>query len=66
MSRNIVFQGEPGANSHIACLEAYPDLMPLPCPTFEDALGVVASGNCVTGDADGKCVPRDAVWDVPD
>ncbi len=25
MSRRIVFQGEPGANSHIACRETYPD-----------------------------------------
>ena len=24
--KTIVFQGEPGANSHIACQEAYPDL----------------------------------------
>ena len=35
----IAFQGEPGANSHIAIVEAYPDAEPLPCPTFEDALG---------------------------
>src|SRR5215467_1737768 len=42
--RRIVFQGEPGANSDIACREAYPDYQPLPCPTFEDALGAVASG----------------------
>jgi prephenate dehydratase len=39
----IVFQGEPGANSHIACREAYPDAEPVPCPTFEDALNAVAS-----------------------
>ncbi len=24
--KRIVFQGEPGANSHIACREAYPDV----------------------------------------
>ena len=40
--RKIVFQGELGANSHIACKEAYPDYEPLPCPTFEDALNAVA------------------------
>src|SRR5260221_7290609 len=40
----IAFQGEPGANSHIAIVEAYPDAEPLPCPTFEDALAVIASG----------------------
>jgi prephenate dehydratase len=45
----IVFQGEPGANSHIACLEAYPDVEPVPCPTFEDALNAVASGEAELG-----------------
>jgi prephenate dehydratase len=47
--KKIVFQGEPGANSHIACVEAYPDCEPLPCPTFEDALGAVASGEADLG-----------------
>jgi prephenate dehydratase len=45
----IVFQGEPGANSHIACREAYPDAVPTPCPTFEDALNAVASGEADLG-----------------
>jgi len=45
----IVFQGEPGANSHIACLEAYPNAEPVPCPTFEDALNAVASGEADLG-----------------
>ena len=40
----IAFQGEPGANSHIACRQAYPDLQPLPCPTFEDAFAAVRTG----------------------
>ena len=43
--KKIVFQGEPGANSDIACREAYPDYQPLPCPTFEDALGAVLTGH---------------------
>ena len=47
--KKIVFQGEPGANSHIACVEAYPDCEPLPCPTFEDALGAIASGEADLG-----------------
>jgi prephenate dehydratase len=47
--QKIVFQGEPGANSHIACVEAYPDCEPLPCPTFEDALGAVSSGEADLG-----------------
>ncbi|WP_020174149.1 prephenate dehydratase [Methyloferula stellata] len=40
----IAYQGEPGANSHIACLNVYPDCTPLPCPTFEDALSAVSEG----------------------
>jgi prephenate dehydratase len=40
----IAFQGEPGANSDIACREMYPALEPLPCPTFEDALAAVKGG----------------------
>lgn len=40
----ISFQGEPGANSHIACLEAYPDMAPFPCVTFTDALMAVRDG----------------------
>jgi len=40
----IVYQGEPGANSHLACREAFPDLEATACPTFEDALSAVKSG----------------------
>jgi prephenate dehydratase len=42
----ISYQGEPGANSHLACNEAFPGLEPVPCPTFEDALAAVKSGEC--------------------
>ncbi len=45
----IVFQGEPGANSHIACQQAYPAAEAVPCPTFEDALNAVASGEVDLG-----------------
>jgi prephenate dehydratase len=45
----IAFQGEPGANSHIAIVEAYPDAVPLPCATFEDALAAIASGEAELG-----------------
>ncbi len=45
----IAFQGEPGANSHIAVSEAYPDAEPMPCPTFEDALAAIASGEADLG-----------------
>jgi prephenate dehydratase len=44
MTRRISFQGEPGANSHIATLEVHPDWDPLPCPTFEDAFAAVQEG----------------------
>jgi prephenate dehydratase len=42
--KKIAFQGEPGANSHIACKEAYPGYEPLPCATFEDAFAAVRTG----------------------
>jgi prephenate dehydratase len=44
MSPKISFQGEPGANSHIAAREARPDHDPLPCATFEDAFAAVNEG----------------------
>jgi prephenate dehydratase len=47
--RKIVFQGEPGANSHIACSQAYKSYEPVPCPTFEDSLNAVASGKADLG-----------------
>ena len=40
----IAFQGEPGAYSHLACETFAPDLAPLACPTFEDALAAVREG----------------------
>jgi prephenate dehydratase len=43
----IAFQGEPGANSHIACKQAYPEYAPLACATFEDAFAAVRSGRAV-------------------
>jgi len=47
--KTIVFQGERGANSHIACNEAYPQHEAVACPTFEDALAAVASGDANLG-----------------
>jgi prephenate dehydratase len=43
-NRTIAFQGELGANSHMACHAACPDLEPLPCHSFEDMLGAVQEG----------------------
>jgi prephenate dehydratase len=40
----IAYQGEPGANSHIACREAAPSHEPLACGTFEDAFAAVRDG----------------------
>ena len=40
----VAYQGEPGANSHIAAMEVYPQCEPVACATFEDALGNVTSG----------------------
>ena len=48
-SNRIVFQGEPGANSHIACHQAYPDYQAVPCPTFEDAFAAVETGEAALG-----------------
>jgi prephenate dehydratase len=42
--KKIAFQGEPGANSHIACNLAFANYEPLPCPTFEDAFAAVRTG----------------------
>ena len=44
MPLKIAYQGEPGANSHIACVETYPTYEPMPCGTFEDAFQAVAEG----------------------
>jgi prephenate dehydratase len=43
-ARAVAFQGAPGANSHIAALEAFPGSLPLPCFSFEDAIDAVRLG----------------------
>ena len=48
-ARKIVFQGEPGANSHIACRAVYPDHEAVPCATFEDAFAAVGDGSAAFG-----------------
>lgn len=40
----VVFQGEPGSNSSIACLEVYPNYESVPLPTFEDCFAAVTAG----------------------
>jgi prephenate dehydratase len=44
MTKKIVFQGEPGANSHIACRDIYPKYQAVPAPTFEDCFTAVTRG----------------------
>lgn len=40
----IAFQGELGANSHLACREVFPAMEALPCQTFEDAFAAMSEG----------------------
>jgi prephenate dehydratase len=42
--KKIVFQGEPGANSHLAIKEAYPKAEAVPAATFEDCFAAVTNG----------------------
>ncbi len=44
-AQRLAFQGEPGAYSHLACVEAYPELEPYPCESFEDAFAAVQEGS---------------------
>jgi prephenate dehydratase len=41
----IVFQGEPGANSHLAISQAYKGADGIACPTFEDAFTAISDGS---------------------
>lgn len=45
----IAYQGEPGANSDIACRNVYPDWTPLPCASFEDAFAALSDGTATLG-----------------
>jgi prephenate dehydratase len=40
----VAFQGELGANSHIACRDAFPSMHALACATFEDVFAAVEEG----------------------
>lgn len=48
-TNKIAFQGDYGANSDTACRNVFPDMEPLPCMTFEDALHAVESGEADLG-----------------
>ena len=47
--KKVVFQGEPGANSHLAIHEVYPDAEAMPCATFEDCFAAITSGDADIG-----------------
>jgi len=47
--KRVSFQGELGANSHIASKDVFPDAEVVPCATFEDALFAVQSGDVDLG-----------------
>lgn len=53
-TRRIAYQGEPGANSHLVCLEHYPDWDYLARASFEDAFAAVQAG-----EADLAMIPID-------
>ena len=44
--KKIAFQGELGAYSHLACIEAAPDHNPVSCRTFESAMEQVNASEC--------------------
>jgi prephenate dehydratase len=48
-SNIIAFQGEPGANSDMACRAAFPYMTTMPCPTFETAMAAVQAGRAELG-----------------
>jgi prephenate dehydratase len=52
--RRIVYQGEPGSNSHFACRQRFPDAEPVASASFEDCFAAVEGG-----DADLAMIPID-------
>lgn len=48
-TNKISFQGDFGANSDTACRKMFPNMEPLPCTTFEDALNAVETGEADLG-----------------
>ena len=48
-ANSIAFQGEPGAYSHLACRNVYPNMEPLPCRTFDDAFAAIRDGKARLG-----------------
>ena len=44
MTQRIAYQGEPGANSDLACREMFPHAESVPCASFEDAFELLSTG----------------------
>jgi prephenate dehydratase len=53
-ARRIAYQGEPGSNSHLVCMEHYPDWEAVACASFEDVFAMVEAGQ-----ADLAMIPID-------
>lgn len=49
ITNRIAFQGEFGANSDMAGRDMFPNMEPLPCPTFEDAFNAIENGEADLG-----------------
>ncbi len=47
--KKIAYQGEPGANSHIACKQVFPDDKAMPHHTFEGAFAAITNGEADLG-----------------
>ena len=48
-ARTIAFQGEPGAYSDLACRAVHPEMVTLPCASFEQAFAAVETGRAALG-----------------
>jgi prephenate dehydratase len=48
-ARKIVYQGEPGSYSHLACTEALPHCEAIAAPTFEDAFAAIRANKADLG-----------------
>jgi prephenate dehydratase len=53
-AHRIVYPGEPGSNSHLACQERFPEAEAIACASFEDCFAAVENG-----DADLAMIPID-------
>jgi prephenate dehydratase len=57
--KRIAYQGEPGANSHMVCVQHYPDWESVPCASFEDVFAAVEGADGIEPSADLAMIPID-------